>query len=50
MFARVVGVTLDELSRGIGAVGGKRGTVENGDLERCVRRHVLIPDTQPASV
>lgn len=34
VFARVVGVTLDELSRGIGAVGGKRGTVENGDTER----------------
>lgn len=34
MFARVVGVTLDELSRGIGAVGGKRGSVENGDEER----------------
>ena len=32
----MVGVTLDELSRGIGAVGGKRGTVENGDTERCV--------------
>lgn len=36
VFARVVGVTLDELSRGIGAVGGKRGTVENGDVERSV--------------
>ncbi len=35
VFARVVGVTLDELSRGIGAVGGKRGTVENGDAERA---------------
>jgi hypothetical protein len=34
----VVGVTLDELSRGIGAVGGKRGTVENGDTERWVGR------------
>jgi hypothetical protein len=35
VFARVVGVTLDELSRGIGAVGGKRGSVENGDAERA---------------